>query len=283
MDRLSSASPAASAGTTSRMDVNTAVVTPTDQICWASVLGGLFTVFATLIVLTVLGIAVGLSTYDADNPNAFGIGAGVWGAVSALIAFALSGFMAGRTAAVQGRDMGVLNGAMVWIVAIPLMVYMLGGSLSMLMGLAVDAASDVAVAGATAASGVIQDAVQTGGENIQQAATQINNAIDPNAANNNQANATVVATTAAGQTTGGADTQQQPTVASPVQDAVATVQQGVSPENIERVAQDVSNGAWGALLALGLSALAAIIGGFLGGRTYDEFYPERTTTTTTVR
>ncbi|MBZ0286248.1 MAG: hypothetical protein K8I30_01435, partial [Anaerolineae bacterium] len=267
MDRISSVSPSASAVPTPRMDVNTAVVTPTDQIRWASVLAGLFTVFATLIVLTVLGIAVGLSTYDADNTNAFGLGAGIWGAVSALIAFALGGFMAGRTAAVQGKDMGVLNGAMVWIVAIPLMIYLLGGSLSMLMGLAVNAAGDVAVAGANAASGVIEDAVQTGGQNLQQAATQVNNAVDGNAAA--QPGATVVATTAPGagdtvENAAGVDAQQPtaigatqiaPTTA--VQGAVTDLQQSVSPENIERVAQDVSGGAWGALLALGLSAIAA--------------------------
>lgn len=274
MARVSSVNPSVPLGASPRIDVDTAVVTPTDQVRWAAILAGLFTVFATLIVLTVLGVAIGLSTFDADNPNAFGIGAGVWGAVSALIAFAFGGYIAGRSAAVQGKGMGVLNGAMVWIVAIPLMIYMLGGSLSMLMGLAVDAAGDVAVAGATAASGVIEDAVQTGGANIEAAATNVSSAIDGNAANNNQV-AQPTTTTVAGTT--GDTAAVQPTTVSPVQDAVTDIQESVTPENIERVAQDVSSGAWGALLALGLSAVAAILGGFLGGRTYDEFYDERVT------
>jgi len=282
MARVSSVNPSVPLGATPRIDVDTAVVTPTDQIRWAAILAGLFTVFATLIVLTVLGVAIGLSTFDADNPNAFGIGAGVWGAVSALIAFALGGYIAGRSAAVQGKGMGVLNGAMVWIVAIPLMIYMLGGSLSMLMGLAVDAAGDVAVAGAAAASGVIEDAVQTGGANIEAAATNVSNAIDGNATNNNQVAqpTTLDATTVAGETTGttGDTAAVQPTTVNPVQDAVTDIQESVTPENIERVAQDVSSGAWGALLALGLSAFAAILGGLLGGRAYDEFYDERVTT-----
>jgi hypothetical protein len=287
MDRISSVSPSASAGTTPRVDVDTAVVTPTDQVRWPAILAGLFTFFATLIVLTVLGIAIGLSTYDANNPNSFGIGAGIWGAVSALIAFLLGGFIAGRTAAVQGKDMGVLNGAMVWIVAIPLMIYMLGGSLGSLMGLAVDAAGDVAVAGATAASGVIQDAVQTGGASLQQAATQVDNALDNSAAADTsgvQTTATAGAVTGeTGSTTGAGDAAVQPTTVSPVQDAVTDIQESVSPENIERVAQDVSNAAWGTLLALGLSAAAALLGGFLGGRTYDEFYTERVTTPSRTR
>src|SRR5215216_1006055 len=69
----------------------TNVVTPVDRVRWASVLAGVFTVFATLAVLAVLGIALGLSTFDADNPRNFGIGAGIYGLVSALIAFLLGG------------------------------------------------------------------------------------------------------------------------------------------------------------------------------------------------
>lgn len=280
MARVSTMSPTADARTMPRVDVDTAVITPTDQVRWAAVLAGLFTVFATLIALTVLGFAIGLASYDANNPNAFGLGAGTWGAVSALIAFALGGFVAGRTAAVQGKDMGVLNGAMVWIVAIPLMIYLLGGSLSMLMGLAVDAAGDVAVAGATAASGVIEDAVQTGGANIEAAATNVSSVVDGNAATNPDADPNALqATTAPGVATTDANAVAQPTVVSPVQDVVTDIQESVSPQNIERVAQDVSNGAWGALLALGLSALAALLGGFLGGRSYDDLYSDRVTTT----
>jgi len=275
MARVSTMNPIATAGTTPRLDVDTTVINPTDSVRWAAVLAGLFTVFAALIVLTVLGIAIGLSTYDANNPNAFGIGAGIYGAISALIAFALGGFIAGRTASVQGRGTGVLNGAMVWIVAIPLMVYLLGGSLGSLMGLAVDAAGDVAVAGATAASGVIEDAVTTGGANLQAAATTVNNAVGDAQATavtgDTSTDGSVVATT-------DANAVAQPTTVSPVQDVVTDIQESVSPQNIERVAQDVSNGAWGALLALGLSALAALIGGFIGGRAYDDFYTERVTT-----
>lgn len=271
MARASTMNPMGVAATERRVDVDTAVINPTDHVRWAAVLAGLFTVFAALIVLTVLGIAIGLSTYDADNPNAFGIGAGLYGAISALIAFALGGFIAGRTAALQGKDKGVLNGAMVWIVAIPLMVYMLGGSLGSLMGLAVDAAGDVAVAGATAASGVIDDAVTTGGANLQAAATTVNNAVQATAVTGDTAtDGSLLATT-------DANAVAQPTAVSPVQDAVTSIQEGVSPQNIERVAQDISSGAWGALLALGLSAVAALLGGFVGGRSYDDYYTERVT------
>ena len=76
---------------TTATTTTTAVTTdtkPTDLIRWGPILGGLFAALATLITLGVLGLAVGLSAYNANDPlGGFGIGAGVWGAITALIAF----------------------------------------------------------------------------------------------------------------------------------------------------------------------------------------------------
>ena len=118
-------------GAAPRLEMNTAVVTPTDRVRWGPILAGLFAALSTLALLGVLGLAVGLSAYDpGDRGRNFGIGAGVWGAISALIAFALGGWLAARTAAVGGRHNGILNGVMVWAVAIPLMLYLLAGGMS---------------------------------------------------------------------------------------------------------------------------------------------------------
>src|SRR4051812_31164139 len=77
-------------------DVN-ATITPTDRVRWAAILAGLFTVLAALVFFTVLGLALGLSTFDANNPRGFAIGAGIYGIISALISFALGGFIAAKT------------------------------------------------------------------------------------------------------------------------------------------------------------------------------------------
>ena len=58
-----------------------------DLVRWGPVIAGLFAALATLASLTVLGLAIGLSSYTAgDQASSFGIGAGIWGAISALIA-----------------------------------------------------------------------------------------------------------------------------------------------------------------------------------------------------
>jgi hypothetical protein len=56
---------------------------------------------------------------------------------------------------------------------------------------------------------------------------------------------------------------------SGVQEAIQDVQaqvESIEPEEVERVVQDVGGAAWAALLALGLTAGAAILGGYLGRR-----------------
>jgi hypothetical protein len=256
------------AGDSTYVDVD-AVVTPTDRVRWAAVLAGLFAVLATLVVLTVLGLAIGLSTYDAQNTNAFNIGAGLWGAISALIAFFLGGMLAGRSSALPGHNSGVLNGAMVWIVAIPLIINILGSGIGTLLGIAGDVATTAAnVAGPVA------------GQVVEEAGPAINEAVDE------------AADAAAGEAAAGGETAQTDVEAAAedavagAQGAVENLQQQVTPQRIEDVAQDASGAAWGALLALGLSAAAAILGGFLGARTYDYDPTVRrpaTTTSTTVR
>jgi hypothetical protein len=49
-----------------------------------------------------------------------------------LISFFVGGWMAGRTSALRGTSSGILNAAMLWFVAIPLLVYLLGSGIGAL-------------------------------------------------------------------------------------------------------------------------------------------------------
>lgn len=142
---------------------------PLDRVRWAAVLGGLFTVLAALVVLTVLGLAIGLSTFDANNPSSFAFGASWWGIITAIIAFALGGFLAARSAAVAGPGNGILNGAMVWIVTIAVIVNLLTAGVGTLLGVA----SDAAVTAATVASPIVGQAAQQAAENPAVQATVV--------------------------------------------------------------------------------------------------------------
>jgi hypothetical protein len=116
---------------------DTLIMPPIDRVRWSAVVAGLFAALSTLTLVSLLGLAIGFSIYNPGNPaRNFGVSAGFWGAISALIAFGVGGWVAARTAAVAGRANGALNGAMVWVVTIPLLLYLLGGGISGLVTIA---------------------------------------------------------------------------------------------------------------------------------------------------
>lgn len=121
------------------------VTTPVvDRVRWGPVIAGLFAALTSLIFLSVLGLAIGFTTYDLTAPfDTFGLGAGIWGAISTVIAFLIGGWLAARTAPPMGRSLAVLNGTMVWIVAIPLILYFFGAGI----GGVLLATADVAATG----------------------------------------------------------------------------------------------------------------------------------------
>jgi len=113
-----------------------------DRVRWGAILAGLVTALSTLVVLSVLGLAIGLTTYETgDRLSNFGMGAGIWGAISTIVAFVLGGWVAARSAGVGGRSNALLNGAMVWAVAIPLIMYLLGSGVGSMLNMATDAAA----------------------------------------------------------------------------------------------------------------------------------------------
>lgn len=213
-------------------DVDVDVVTPTDRVRWGPIIAGLFTALSTLAVLSVLGLAIGASSFDpGDQARNFGIGAGIWGALSALLAFGLGGWVAARTAAVAGRSNGLLNGTMVWVVGIPLLLYLLSSGVGSLL----NTAGRVAGTAATVAAPV-----------AGQAANE--------AANNPALQATAQAGAAG--------------AAGAVQATAQALQSEVAdPANQQAAANTVRNGAWGTLASLLLGLAAAAGGGYLGART----------------
>lgn len=211
------------------------VVTPVDRVRWGPILAGLFAALSTLAGLTILGLAVGASAFSpGDSGSTFGLGAGIWGAVSTLLAFGVGGFIAARSGAVQGRASGILNGAMVWFVAIPLLIYALG-------------------AGIGAIANTLGNVAGTAAQVAAPAAGQAAEA----AANNPETQASAAAATDA--------------VQSAAAGALDQAQQAVSdPQNQETVANTIRDNAWRTLLGLGLAAAAAIGGGVLGARRDDD-------------
>jgi hypothetical protein len=111
---------------------------PSGRISWGAVIAGAVIALATQIVLTLIGVSVGLATLNpatGDNPTgaALGAGAGIWLVVSSLISLFLGGFIAARLA---GKLDGWLHGLTTWGTLTLLMLMLLATAAGQLIGAA---------------------------------------------------------------------------------------------------------------------------------------------------
>jgi hypothetical protein len=112
-----------------------------DRVRWGPIIAGLATALTTLLMLSLLGLAIGLTMVNAgdaaaqgDAPNGLGRNSAIWGALSALIAFFLGGWVAGHSAAVFDRGWGALNGALVFLVGVPIILWLASMGLGSVLG-----------------------------------------------------------------------------------------------------------------------------------------------------
>jgi len=112
-----------------------------DRVHWGPIVAGLLTALTTLLLLSLLGLAVGLTTVNAGTaaaqggpPADAGRNSAIWAAISGILAFLLGGYVAGRTAAIFNRSWGALNGALVFMLAVPLILWLAGQGLGTVLG-----------------------------------------------------------------------------------------------------------------------------------------------------
>jgi hypothetical protein len=116
------------------------------RVSWGGVWAGVLVVLGTLLFLTTLGLAVGISA-DARNvtANAIGTGAVVWSSLSLLIALFLGGLAAIRMSMVWDRFTGLLQGVLVWVISLVTVIYLGAHGI----GVVGASALGIAVSGAT--------------------------------------------------------------------------------------------------------------------------------------
>lgn len=106
-----------------------------NRVQFGPIIAGVLTTITTMLILTVLGLAIGASALEPrDAGENLGTAAAVWGIVSAIIAFFLGGWVAAKTAAVAGAGSGMINGLMVGAAVITLVLWMTGTGVSALIG-----------------------------------------------------------------------------------------------------------------------------------------------------
>jgi hypothetical protein len=234
---------------------------------------GVLLVIGMLILLTVLGLAIGVSAVDPGETEAqtFGAGAAVWAALSLLVALFVGGMVSTRFGMVYDKATGAFEGVLVWVLSILLMMYLAGTGIAMVAGGAFRLVGGATQAVTSVAKTMDADQLSTGSvdEIIQrlrdpQTAQVISSAFGMQRAEV-QSNLAQIADRVE-------KVRDDPAAAAA--EARQGVQQlfqqwqaqgGVSAA-AERVQPEAAATAWIALLAMVLSLLAAIWGAMIGRR-----------------
>jgi uncharacterized protein DUF2795 len=140
------------------------------RISWGAVLAGAVVAGATMILLSLLGVAFGASGINVAQTTAadlksYGVGAGIWGAINMILSMAFGGYVAARLSGTHSHLDGELHGITVWAVALLLATVLLARVVSGAIG-------TVATGAATAASGAISSASALTGSLAQTASPQ---------------------------------------------------------------------------------------------------------------
>ncbi len=134
-----------------------------NQISWGAVFAGVVVALVVQLLLSMFGIGIGASTIDpgtGDNPSGmtFGIGAGVWWAVSGIAAAFIGGHVAGRLAGKPRESTTSWHGLVTWAMTTLVVFYLLTTALGGLIGGAYKTVSDAAGGVAQAAEGAARAA-----------------------------------------------------------------------------------------------------------------------------
>lgn len=106
-----------------------------DRVQWGPIIAGAVVALASLIVLAVLGVAIGASAFEPGTDlTDWGTGAGIYGAISMLIALFVGGLIAAKTAAVDGPFAGIMNGLLAGATAIVALIVLSSLGLSNVLG-----------------------------------------------------------------------------------------------------------------------------------------------------
>lgn len=108
-----------------------------DLVRWGPIWAGLLIALGIQLVLGLIGAAIALSAYNpgtANYANQVASFTGIWSAISALIALFVGGYIAGRMAAVLGLRNGLVQGSVVWALALVASIVLSGLGAAGLLG-----------------------------------------------------------------------------------------------------------------------------------------------------
>ena len=240
------------------------------RISWGGIFGGVLTGVGTLLLLTTLGLAIGVSAVDpqATEGSTVGTGAAVWTALTLLIALFMGGWASTRLSMLWEPTTAMFEGALVWVLSMIVILYLTANGIGLVAGGAFRLAGNVAQTAASTVGGGIQD-LSSG--DVDQMLARLR---DPQTATQlaatlrmprEEVSAALASTSQAVETSRDNPSQAAEEVRRGMQPLIDRAQQRLS-QTAAAVQPEAARTAWLTFAALLLSLVAAIAGAAAGRR-----------------
>jgi len=143
-----------------------------NRVSWGAVLAGVFVALVAQLLLNLLGVGVGASTFHvsstANNPSvsALSTGAAAWWVVSGIIAAFLGGVTAGRLSGKPKEGTAAWHGLTTWALTTLVIFWLLSTTLGTIAGGGLNIVGNALSGTGNAAGGAIQTAAQAAAPSI---------------------------------------------------------------------------------------------------------------------
>lgn len=144
------------------------------RISWGALFAGVVVAAVVQMMLSILGVSVGAASIDAQGraTAGVGIGAGIWLAISSILAFFCAGWTSGRLAGIPRAIESTMHGVLSWALTMVIGTFIFTSALSGLVG---GAASLLGQTAGNAAGSADPAAVSS---SLEQVADQVRAAVD---------------------------------------------------------------------------------------------------------
>lgn len=138
-----------------------------DRVSWGAIIAGTVTALVIIVLLNLLGTAIGLATIEPTeekNPLAgLGTGAAIWWVISNLIALFAGGWVAGRLSGVSDRSEGLIHGFLTWALYTVVSIVLISSAVGSVIN---------------SAGSIVNSTLSTVGQGVGQLAPEVAQAID---------------------------------------------------------------------------------------------------------
>lgn len=152
------------------------------NVSWGAILAGVTGALVAQMILSLLGLGLGLATIDpasdgTPSASTLSIGASVWWIASGIIASAIGGFLAGRLSGRRRATAGY-HGLVSWAVSTLVVAFLLSSAAGSILSGAVGTASSILGGAGQAVGGAVQLAARGAAPALQNGADPLNAILD---------------------------------------------------------------------------------------------------------